>query len=257
MSGNKRAMYKVLSADLRSAHGGEFDWAPYIDGTRTPAIENVQICRRGYHITPDPMAWPLIGMRVFEVAQAGKGWGNGDKVVVPWVELGPERPDLVPGYWHDVEVFVEHLASVPWFSPQGAPDPAWRVFDTRDAAWDAAWDAVRDAAWDAAWGAAWDAVRPAAWDAARAVVIDAARIAAEREAWDAVWAAVGDTARDAVWGTAWDATWSATLYAAALACEWRIGQGHIDHIKARWAVWEHGYGVLCDCEGSLYVYRRP
>lgn len=31
---------------------------------------------------------------------------------------------------------------------------------------------------------------------------------------------------------------------------------HIKHAEARWAVWQAGYGLLCDVSGVLYVYRR-
>ena len=29
---------------------------------------------------------------------------------------------------------------------------------------------------------------------------------------------------------------------------------HLKHTKARWEVWQKGYGLLCDVDGVLYVY---
>jgi hypothetical protein len=29
---------------------------------------------------------------------------------------------------------------------------------------------------------------------------------------------------------------------------------HLAHTKARWEVWQKGYGLLCDVDGVLYVY---
>ena len=265
MSCSKGMMYKVLTADLKSGHGGKFDWTPYIDGKMTPVIDDVRMCERGYHITSDPMMWPLIGMRVFEVAQMGDGQIGGNKSIVSWVQLGPERPDLVPAYWHNVEEFVASIRDVPWFKPQGEPDPTWRVFDTMAAA--------RDAAEDAEWEALWNTARSAAMDAAEDAARAAARAEAMDAAWDATWyavwavaedaarAAAEDTAEDVAEDTAWDAVWDAArdaiLYAVCVVCDWQIDRSHIDYVKARWAVWQRGYGVLCDVAGVLYVYRRP
>jgi hypothetical protein len=107
----------------------------------------------------------------------------------------------------------------------------------RDAARDAAVDAARDAARDAAWDAAWDA----------------ARAAARAAAWDEAWDAAGAAARAA----AWDAAGDAALTACVHVCDGcLLDQKHINHAKARWEVWRRGYGLLCDVNGTLYVYRR-
>src|SRR3990167_8945181 len=93
-----------------------------------------------------------------------------------------EVPDAEqPQWWRDVRAFVESIKDVPWFVPQGDPDPAWRVFETRaaaqEAALGAAGEAAREAALGAAQGAAWKAAREAAWEAAQE--------AAREAAWDA------------------------------------------------------------------------
>ena len=82
-------------------------------------------------------------------------------------------------------------------------------------------DAASDAASDAAREAAWEA----AWEAARYAASDAARVAA--------------------------------LMAALIVCDdLPIPRQHVDYARKRWAVWQAGYGVLCDVNGVLYCYRK-
>ena len=50
----------------------------------------------------------------------------------------------------------------------------------------------------------------------------------------------------------------AALMARVLVCEGLpLDPAHIAHARARWDVWTRGYGLLCDVEGVLYVYRTP
>ncbi len=226
--------YKVTDANLRAAHGGAYQ---YTIGEWTEPIPDPAICAHGYHTTSDPMQWPVIGMRVFACETRDDGDHRDDKQVHGSIRLTTERPDLVPDWWHEVERFVASINDVRWFDPQGDPDPAWRVFPTRAAAWDAA----RTTDWGSArttdWGSAWDAGRAAAQDAGRAAARDAA--------WDAAGAA------------AWAAAWAAGLMAQIAVCNGLpLDQRHIDHARARWEVWQRGYGLLCDVDGQLHVYRR-
>jgi len=164
-----------------------------------------------------------------------------------------------------------------------ARDAAWgNVY--RDAAWDAArataGDAARDAAgvaagdaagaaagaaaWDAAWAAAWAAARAAAGAAAGDAAGDAgvaagvaagdAGATARAAAWDAAGAAARDAARDAAQAAARAAAWDAALYARSIIAGDKLAKKHRDHIKARWRVWQKGYALLCDVNGTLYVY---
>ena len=154
-----------------------------------------------------------------------------------------------PEWWKRVVHFVEvEIPAVKWMSGCGEVLPEWKVFETRDAAsdaLDAAWNAARDAAsdasdawdaWDAAWDATWDAARDAAWNAAR----DAA--------WDAAWDAALDAASDA-----WDASLMAAMH---LTSDLDVANEHRAHTAKRWDVWVRGYGLLCDVDGVLYVYKR-
>jgi hypothetical protein len=248
--------YKVLTSDLKSAHGGKFDWSEYVGqpDKRTPRIDNVAICERGYHFTTAPMKWPVIGMRVFEAATDGPPSASlKDKGVWPTGGLGSERPELVPSWWHDVEAFVAELPSWTWMQPQGDPDPSWEVFPTIDEAWVAARSAARwagrhgMAAWAAAWVAARDAACDAALVAARVAARDAAGAAAQRAAYGA--------SCDAALVAARDAAGDARLWSRVLVCDGLpLAQRHIDHARARMDVWRRGYGLLCDVDGVLYVY---
>jgi hypothetical protein len=235
--------YKVLTKNMQSGHNGVFDWTKYAQSHDwTPEIAEVSLCSTGYHLTTQPMQWPLVGMRVFEAEGRGAWETQEDQTAYASVRLLRECPEAVPAYWHDAEAFVAELPTLPWLQPQGDPDQGWRVFETRAAARDETRAAARDAARDAAWAAAWVAARDAAWAAAG----DAAWVAAR----DAAWAAAGVAARDAAW--------AAALWARVLVVRDLLGDDspHVQHAAARTDVWRRGYGLLCDVEGELYVYRK-
>ena len=122
----------------------------------------------------------------------------------------------------------KEIPSVPFFKPDGKPKKEWRIFYGEN--WDAAWDAVWGAARGAAWDAARDAARGAAWDAA-----------ASGAAWDA--------AR----GAAWDAALFSD-YIITADLKFKDKEKHFKHVKARWEVWQKGYGLICDVDGVLYVF---
>jgi len=222
------AYYKVLTADNRSGHGGDLAWSlPTAngDGTWTPGAWHevagpVRVCERGLHLTTEPMRWPLAGMRVYRAEGGGDAQTDGDKTAFRRARLLAPADEAVPSWWRDVESFVASIAAVPWFRPQGDPDPAWIVFETRAAAR----DAVRGAAWGAAWAAAGAAAGGAAWGAA--------------------WAAAGDAAG------------AAALLARCLVVGDVLAPEHLAHARVRWDVWQRGYGLYGDVDGGLYVYRE-
>ena len=171
-----------------------------------------------------------------------------------------------PAWWWKTREFIASIKSVPWFKPQGDPDPSWRVFNTRataeNAAWNAAWDAAgnaaRNAAGDAAWDAVEDAARGTAWDAAEDAEGDAAWNATEDAALDAARNATRNVALDAVRNAAWDAAGDAALMAHAIITSGlnNVDEKHRAHARARWDVWKRGYGLWGDVGGVLYVYKR-
>ena len=250
------AYYKVLTADNRSGHGGDLAWSlPTAngDGTWTPGAWHevagpVRVCERGLHLTTEPMRWPLAGMRVYRAEGGGDAQTEGDKTAFRRARLLAPADEAVPSWWRDVESFVASIAAVPWFRPQGDPDPAWIVFETRAAARDAVRGAVRGAAWGAAGDAAVGAAWGAAWGAAGAAAWDAAGDAAVGAAWGAAWAAAGDAAGDAAG--------AAALLARCLVVGDVLAPEHLAHARARWDVWQRGYGLYGDVDGGLYVYRE-
>jgi len=268
--------YKVLTADLHSAHGGDFDWSEYVDHPekRTPPMEDVSICERGYHATTEPMRWGIVGMRVFEVVVDGEPVDvSFDKGVWPTMGLGKECPELVPGWWHDVEDFVAELTSIPWLCPQGDPDPEWEVLGPLEAvryvmprplideSWYAVWKATRLATGDKALCLMGDMTRSEACRAGAAIAYDAA--------WGAVW--------DVVWDTKWNVEISAapyperlardiamhaandaSLWVRVLACtDPPLDQRHIDHARERMDIWRRGFWLLGYEHGIPYVCRGP
>lgn len=71
------------------------------------------------------------------------------------------------------------------------------------------------------------------------------------DAASAAWSAAWDEA-DAVWDEA-DAVWDAALWCCPPIIR-EFSPKHIEHIEARWKPWQQGYALLCDIDGTLYVY---
>ncbi len=247
--------YKVLGPNGESIHGGDLKWSLPTKKGRTwepgewhSVEDKVYVCRNGLHLTTEPWQhWVRWNSVVYVAEGSGDSQTDGDKTVYQKARL--LRPARVPTWWSGAHGFVASIRDVDWLRPDGRPLKKWKFFDTRDAAWNAARDAVGAAAGDAAGAAAGDA----AGDAARAAARDAAWNAARAAVWDVAWAAV----RDVAWAAAWDVAWDASLCAQCVhICDGTdLAANHIKHAKARWQVWEKGYGLAADVEGMLYVYR--
>lgn len=143
--------YKVL-VNGHSAHGGTLQWSLPRDGEPGDWHEvegPIRVCRNGLHLTTDPMQWPTVGMVVYEAEGEGDAdTGGSDKTAYRRARLIREAPETIPDYWRAVERFVtEEIPAVPWFQPDGDPDPAWRLFTAPR--WNAAGNAARSAAWSA------------------------------------------------------------------------------------------------------------
>jgi hypothetical protein len=264
-----QTLYKVLVGG-QSCHGGSLKWSlpqRAEDGSYTPGdwhrvSGDLTICERGIHLTTAPyQSWWRWDAELYEAEAEGIAAWDGDKCVCRAARL--LRPAPVPAWWQACRDFVATIPQTEWFQHVQPPDPAWRVFPTRDAAWAADWGAARDAAWAAARAAA----RDAAWAAARAAARDAAWAAARDAAWAAAWDAAGDAAwaaamaaaGDAAWAAARDAAGDAALYvlACGICADLPLADAHRQHAAARWRVWWSGYGLACDVQGVLYVYERP
>jgi hypothetical protein len=256
-----QTLYKVLVGG-QSCHGGNLKWSlpqRAEDGSYTPGdwhrvSGDLTICVRGIHLTTAPyQSWWKWAAELYEAEAEGIAAWDGDKCVCRAARL--LRPVPVPAWWRACRDFVATIPQTPWFQRTQPPDPAWRVFPTRDAARDAAWDAARDTARNAVRDAAWTA----AWTAARAAAIAAARDATRDVAWAAARDATRDAARDAAGAAARDAAWDAALYvlACGICADLPLADAHRQYADALWRVWQAGYGLACDVNGVPYVYERP
>lgn len=192
-------LYKVLGTDGSADNGGNGKWyLPQDDGPGNwmPPIEDINPCKRGYHLCrrKDLVQW--LGPIIFVAEARGKSVDCSDKVVFSEARLlrqmtgWTERTARL--FACDCAERVVHLCT-----DQRSCDAiaVARQFANGEASAEelvAAWAAAGNAARDAVWEAARAATRAAAGAAAR----DAARDAA----WFAARAAVG-SAR----GSAWDA----------------------------------------------------
>jgi len=258
--------YKVLTADLHSAHGGDFDWSDYVNqpDKRTPFLKWTRMCLTGYHATTNPMEWPLVGMRVFEVVvdddpvqvKDGKGvWRT--------MGLGRECPEVIPYWWHNVEQFVVGLPSIPWLQPQDEPNPEWCMLneiDRKDITTllmlsETAWFDMNARGWHEDLNAGWRRVRRATYLAARQADRDTAWWEAYKGAWRAAWRSVRSIRKKAQ-HVAPAAALDAALWATVLVCGGvSLAQECIDRTRARIDVWCRGYGPPYDVGGNeLRVY---
>ena len=202
----KQQLYKVLSAEMRSMHGGKHNWATSPTCTVTGKLV---ACTRGVHLCrPDDLIrWlgPVI-CPVTDYDAEGMLTEN-DKVVVRSATVG------VPlATWNETtaRLFACDVAQrsmrLHWKSDDTRPLDAIRV--ARRFAYGLATRAERDAAWAAARAAAGAAAWAAWWAAAGDAAMDAAGAAAGDAAMDAARDAARAAARAAAWDAAWDAAWA-------------------------------------------------
>ena len=155
-------LYKIL-VNGKSCHGGDMAWSlpretspGHYDPGQWMGVEgDLSICNRGIHLTNEPFNWYKWGCTAYE-AEAEDFGGEQTaphKIVCRKARL--IRPVAHPQWWMDTVAFVDSLPSVAWLKPDGAPDPAWKLFASPSRA--AAWAAARAAAWAAAGAAAGEA----------------------------------------------------------------------------------------------------
>ena len=179
-------LYKVLNNDCSAYHGGSGVWhlpKGKRPGKWMPAIVNLILCERGYHLCrrEDLIHW--LGPTVWVAEGRGEKLLDHDKVVFTQARL-LRRLDT----WTErtARLFAADCAEavLPLFEkdcpndnrPRSAVEAARKfargkisekeLYAACVAARDAARAAARAAARDAAWAAARDAARAAAWDAA-------------------------------------------------------------------------------------------
>lgn len=143
-----------------------------------------------------------------------------------------------------------YLADMPWLCPQGEPLPEWRVFDTRIDAY----AALRAEAERRIAGVAQCDDDVTALCAHWRSLIAVRGNGAPHENWSHM-LFHGYNAVCHTWG---DGAGIIAFDAAHIAVDYIYAQEGVDaeSASARLAVWEQGYGLLCDLDGVLYVYRR-
>ena len=164
---------KALRPDRLSFYDGKTEWKL---GEPMPVIAGGANgpCGPGYHLGKSVehaiqyAKWP---MSLYEAEPCGDLLGE-DDTKARFTSAKIVKEIKKPSWVVRTEKFIASIKDVPWFKNSDKPRRAWKLFDTRAAAWDAAGDAARAAAWDAAWDAARAAARDAAWDAARAAARD-------------------------------------------------------------------------------------
>ena len=151
--------------------------------------------------------------------------------------------------------FIASIPKTRFYKPDGKPKKEWKIFygDTWDSARNSALDSARDSARNSAWYSARDSAWDSAWYSARNSALDSAWYSARDSAWDSAL----DSARNSALDSARDSARDSALLASFIIVDdlkFKDKKKHYDHAKARWEVWQKGYGLLCDVDGVLYVY---
>ena len=166
---------------------------------------------------------------------AGARYNQAGKLISPW--------------WLGVEKFIREIKKIKWMDNHGTIKRRWYVFDDRYTAAEVVYSISQENAFDVAYAAVAKAVRRTTRDAACYVAFEKAHDAAH----DAVYNVTRDTASYAV---TQDAARDAGLLARYILAEFDETDPDYQHAQARMDVWRAGYGLLCDRDDVLYVYRR-
>jgi len=169
--------YKILNKNRESCHGGECKWAYR---KWMPHIDNIEACRRGYHVCREQDLVYWLNEAIWEVEIKGETIELDDKVVASDARLVRKIKA-----WNEkaARLFAcdcaEHVLKYARKQDRATLENTIAVA-RRFANGKATKDELADA-WDAAWDAAW----AAALDDARAAALDDARAAARAAAWAA------------------------------------------------------------------------
>lgn len=84
------------------------------------------------------------------------------------------------------------------------------------------------------------------------------RDSAFASAFDSARASAFASARARTYDSARDSAYDSALYAGYCICaDLSIDKRHRQHVHDRWEVWKRGWGLRCDINGVLYVYKKP
>ena len=222
--------YKCLRLNRASWYDVNFIWSSKNPVEIKEAVQG-RPCGIGLHLAKsinDSFKHGNFPAKIFEVKPLSPILGE-DKTKIR-VARAKLLKDVTPDYVLAVNRFLASISKIKWFGNHRPLKAEWQIFDTMDTAWSKARNTAKDAFWSKAWNTAWNAACSAVWN----------------------------TGKDIVWSIPWNAAKDAALYAQMLIClDFNLEKRHIDHIKACWETWKRGYGLLCDVNGTLYVYRKP
>jgi len=103
-------MYKVLDAQMNAINGGTFNYAEYQDKW-TPLVLNVQVCKRGYHLTSEPWEWYKKNAVVYTAEGQGAQETEADKTVYSSVRIG-EISNYYTGQFRRLEEIYDIFQAV-------------------------------------------------------------------------------------------------------------------------------------------------
>jgi len=166
---------------------------------------------------------------------AGARYSQAGKLISPW--------------WLRVEKFIREIKKIKWLDNHEMINRRWRVFDDRYIAAETIYNISQENGFDVAYAAVAKAVRRTARDNACYDAFEIAHDAAR----DAV---RNVTSGHAAYTTTSDAARDAGLLARFILAEFDETDPNYQHAQARMDVWRAGYGLLCDKDGALCVYRR-
>ena len=209
---------KVLSKTGQACHGGEFDYSPHLPSENGPGLELPQrkpaLCKSGWH------------------------WCSPDSLMHNWAVAGMQVYEAEPSA--DVTAFDNAGKCVSSSGRLVRPYalPQWWI------------DAMQFVAED---------IPKTPWYTCQGEPNPEWKLFLADD-WASAWASARDSARDSAGGSAGASArasaWASALYVGAVhICDGLdLDIATVAHARARWDVWQRGYGLLCDVDGSLYVY---
>ncbi len=138
---------------------------------------------------------------------------------------------------------MKTIKTVKFLEPDGRPDPSWLVFTAPT------WAEAEERAWSAARAAAPDGISDPAHTIPNEMRFRTILLSANDEVHRATWRSPGTSppclARDA-----------SLMVRALLFDDEEESRGYVKTAQAHWEVWRKGYGLACESNGQLYVFRK-
>lgn len=234
--------YKALRPDLGSWYDEKCKWTL---GKPMPPLNGFKgdPCGIGYHLAKsveEAIGYSKFPLRLFEAEPCGDLLGE-DDTKARFSSAKITREIEKPKWLIATENFLASIAKVKFFPKhKKTPMRRWKVFPSREVAWEEAKHKSRGNKLNTSYDAAYNVMYNAALKSDRYDSFDIL--------YDAAFHAVGATyaTRDA-----------ALMARMALVSDLKINAKYRKHVKDRWEVWTRGYGLACDVRGIFYVYMKP